>query len=195
MKRARFFFCTWCRVALLLAPVFVHAQSVRQLDAVRLRTLNQKPVSLADFHKPLTAIIFLSPDCPICQNYAATLKNLQKTYQSEVILIGIFPGNGYSTRDYQRFRDTYRLNFTLLVDRPNALSKILGATTTPEVFLLNANRDVMYTGAIDDWVVALGRKRSKPTQLYLADAIAAYTSGQLIRVPKTPAVGCFINDI
>ena len=60
--------------------------------------------------------------------------------------------------------------------------------------LLNRSGEMIYSGAIDDWIQELGKQKSKASKHYLQDAIAAGLSNKNIAVKKTIAYGCLIND-
>jgi peroxiredoxin len=179
--------CSW------LATVS-YGQLPRSINTIPLRTLTQQRVTLSNYARPLLAVVFLSPDCPLCQRYTRTLNQLQAQYASELTIVGIFPGKAYSSAACEQFASDYRVTFTLLLDRPRQVSNALGATTTPEVFLFDEQRTILYAGAIDDWVVALGKTRNKASKTYLADAILAFTNGYPVSVIRTDAIGCLIND-
>ncbi|GAB3742689.1 redoxin domain-containing protein [Spirosoma lituiforme] len=179
--------CNWLAVV-------TYGQLPHPINTIPLRTLTQQRVTLGNYSRPLLAVVFLSPECPLCQQYTRTLNQLQRQYATELTIVGVFPGKAYSSAECQQFKSTYQLDFTLLMDRSRRLSSALGATTTPEVFLFDQQRSILYAGAIDDWVVSLGRTRNKADKTYLADAIAATKSGYPVSVARTTAIGCLIND-
>ena len=81
----------------------------------------------------------------------------------------------------------------LLRDPENKLVKALGATITPEVFVLNGQYEVMYSGRIDNWAYELAKKRKLITAHDLQDALEAMLAGKKVIVTQTKAVGCFIE--
>lgn len=79
--------------------------------------------------------------------------------------------------------------FVYLHDETQEVAKKLGAKRTPEVFLFNANRELVYSGAIDDsW-----ENENMVTRVYLEDAIEYTLDGMEIDYPNVPAVGCTIK--
>jgi hypothetical protein len=80
-------------------------------------------------------------------------------------------------------------NFPYLSDPSQAMGRIYGARTTPEVFVLDANRKVAYMGKIDDNWMSADEVR-KP---YLRDALDAVLGGRTPAIPETKAVGCGIE--
>jgi thiol-disulfide isomerase/thioredoxin len=142
----------------------------------------------------LRAIIFLSPECPLCRNYTRTLNQLQKKYATDMTIIGVFPGESYTEKDYQEYQQKYSIVFPLLTDKKSRLASALKATVTPEVFLLDANGTLKYSGAIDDWIVRLGKSRKTAEVHYLEDAIKNTLTGTGINPAYVRPVGCRIND-
>lgn len=183
-----FIFMTMARFLLLLFLLPFSGSS--QVNRIPLRHLDGTRTTLSAFPQKLVAVVFLSPECPLCQNYTRTLNQLKGA-----AVVGIVPGRSYTREDLAHFRDKYQVLFPLLTDIPNALGNYFKATTTPEVWLLDASRRVIYHGAIDNWAISLGKTRSHVTAHYLADAIHAYEAGKSVSVPETTPVGCFINDL
>ena len=137
---------------------------------------------------------FFSPECPMCQNYAPTLKVLAETFAGKVQFIGIMPGIAYTREEIESYRKTYQIGFSLVVDSAFKVSNKIKATVTPEVFVINKNGQLAYSGAIDNWLYDLGKKRRVPTEYFLKDALAAVIAGKPVAIAKTTAKGCRIND-
>ena len=89
----------------------------------------------------------------------------------------------------------YKFKFPNLLDKQGELTGILGATITPEVFLIDKKGFLIYQGKIDNWFYELGRYRQVITQHYLEDAIIAYNQGNEVEVQKTEAIGCLISAV
>lgn len=92
-----------------------------------------------------------------------------------------------------RFRRDYPLPFPTLPDTEHRQVRWFRATIIPEVVVQDQTGTVVYQGAIDDWYVDLGKHRPEPTQPYLRNALMALLDGRPVAIPKTEAVGCFIE--
>lgn len=144
-------------------------------------------------HKP-TVYIFLSPECPLCQSYSLTIRNLFETYRGKGIqLIGIVPGSDYDAATIKQFMRKYNLPIPIYTDPTFAFTKHLKASITPEVFFINPNGLLLYSGRIDNWAYELGKKRKVITEKDLQNALEAFTQQQPIKVTKTKAIGCYIE--
>ena len=144
--------------------------------------------------KKLSLFIFLSPECPLCQNYSTLLNSLRSLYADQVDQYGVIPGASYSTKEVRTFEQKYRIIFPLLIDHSKKFTNYLQATVTPEVILLGPKDELLYKGAIDDLLQDLGKRRLKATKNYLQDAIEASLHNKVVPVNQTKAVGCLIND-
>ena len=154
----------------------------------------QKNVRANINDKPLSLFIFLSPECPLCQNYTKTVNEVYNKYQQKVNVYGIVPGNAYTAREVTDFGKKYKVAFRLLIDAQQELTHYLKATVTPQAILVNNKGNLVYTGAIDDWVQALGKKRLKVSQHYVEDAIEQSLQFAEVKIKRKNAIGCKIND-
>lgn len=142
----------------------------------------------------LTVFVMLSPECPLCKNYAPVLDDLQKQYP-EVAFYGVFPGKAYSLEEISHFQTEYQITSKLLMDPQKVLTKYLGATTTPECIFINRLGVIVYRGLIDNWASGLGQKRKVITEKYLSSALDQTKSGMPVAIRQTKPVGCLINDL
>ncbi|ETZ23887.1 redoxin domain-containing protein [Pedobacter sp. V48] len=182
-------------LSLAIFPVLIKAQekivSPAKINSIKLIDLAGKE-SRINLSKAVV-LVFLSPECPLCKNYLPGLIKLQNANKN-INFYGIIPGVSYSLKEINELRNEYGINFSLLTDREKQLSKYLGATTTPEVFLINKMGAITYSGLIDNWATSLGQKRLVITEKYLEQAIKDQLNGKQT-FKKTIPVGCLINDI
>lgn len=144
--------------------------------------------------KKAIVVYFLSPECPLSQNYTLAINELQADYgEKEVQFMGIFPGEWYSAEEIIAFKEKYQLQIPLYIDNKKELTIALGATITPEAFLLDSKGNIRYQGKIDNWVNELGKKKLEVSEKYLENAITAYLEETPIEPEKTKAIGCLIE--
>jgi hypothetical protein len=143
----------------------------------------------------LCLFVFLSPECPLCQNYTVVLNALQKEYGDRLCMYGIIPGRSYSAATIDAFARKYKIAYPLLIDGTFRLSHYLRAGTTPEVILLDDRQGLVYRGAIDNWVKDLGKRSAGPTENYVRDAIGHALKKEPVAEKRIRPVGCLINDI
>lgn len=144
-------------------------------------------------HKGIV-LIFLSPDCPLCETYSYTLKKLDSLYKDKgILMLGIASGTLYRREEYMHFIQEFNWNLSVLLDDSLYLMNNFGASVTPEVVLLDSILQVQYQGRIDNWPVDLAKKRSVITEHDLQDALEDYLNGVPIKNKKTQAIGCIIE--
>lgn len=159
----------------------------------RLRNCYGAEVSLGDFQSyDYLVVAFLGVDCPLANRYARELTALAEEHSQRVAFVAVDANEQDSLIELQRFFEKHRLNFPLLADRGAVLADRLGATRTPEVFLLDAKREVRYSGRVDDRH-GIGFQRGEPRRRDLAIAIDELLAGRDVSLPATPAIGCLIG--
>ena len=144
-------------------------------------------------HNRDKVLVFISPECPLCQSYTREIKQLQQKYNDKLDFFGVLPGQSYSRQEVDLFLNVYDLPIDIIYDKYYHLVNELGATITPEVYLIDKNNIVQYQGLIDNWLGELGRKRQIVSEYYLNDAIESFLSGEEVKIKKTKAIGCFIE--
>ena len=84
----------------------------------------------------------------------------------------------------------------VLHDRKRGLVALLGATTTPEAFVLRREGEqwvVVYRGLIDNLYADVGRRRRNATAYYVREAIDAAVAKQPVKMPVRAPIGCLIE--
>lgn len=139
-------------------------------------------------------IVFLSTECPMSISYTQTLEKLRLKYSDRLTINGVFPGKTYTDKQILDFASSYSLTFTLLRDTDMLLVKKIKAEVTPEVFLFDDQGECVYHGAIDNWLMELGKKKVKPDEHYLVDAIDKTLKGEKVTRSYIKPQGCLLND-
>ncbi|MFI5172562.1 MAG: hypothetical protein ACHQFW_09230 [Chitinophagales bacterium] len=164
-----------------------------EISDIPVQDIKGERVYLDEFENyPATVITFLSPECPVSENYTQTINEISTAYR-DIRFINIFPGKYYSIDKINGFINDYHLGQINFLDADLFLSIYLKATVTPETFVLGRDGKIKYSGAIDNWAVDLGSKRQVITEFYLKDALEAVINEMPVAKNKTKAVGCFIE--
>jgi len=79
-------------------------------------------------------------------------------------------------------------SFDYLFDESQKVARALGSERTPEAFVFDADRRLVYHGAVDD-----NREETDVTTNYLRDALEAALAGETPPVADTPPVGCTVK--
>jgi thiol-disulfide isomerase/thioredoxin len=191
-KANKLHWLTACAGILLLTSFQQQPVSIWQM---RLRDSQGRLFTLSQMgHNKASVLVFVSPECPLCQSYALTLRQLQQQFASHSIrFYGVVPDKGFTNQQVNAYRKTYQVYMPMLRDDEQKLTRMLGATVTPEVFVLNPSGQIIYSGRIDNWAYELGKKRSVITEHDLRDALQAMVKNVPVSHKRTKAIGCFIE--
>lgn len=169
----------------------------RRIDPAQfsLRDTSAKPTRITlPARGQLLVLAVLGAECPLAKLYAPRLQELSEMYGQRVRWIGVDANAQDSLRDLQEYATTHELRFPLWKDPSQELVRALGATRTPEVFVIDSEGSVQYSGRIDDQF-DVGIARSKANNEYLRDALEALLAGQAVSVRQVDAVGCLIGRL
>src|SRR5437660_9437252 len=96
-------------------------------------------------------IIFIATRCPVSNGYNDRMEKLAEDYQSKGInVIGINSNVTEPASEVKSHAAEKHLTFTILKDDGNKIADRLGATRTPEAYVLDANSKLIYHGRIDN---------------------------------------------
>lgn len=143
----------------------------------------------------LVVIAFLGTECPLAKRYAARLQTLADEYRERgVRVVGVCSNVHDSLADITHFVQQHRLRYPVLKDRGNRVADQLGAERTPQVFLVDRQGIIRYTGRVDDQYV-VGIVRAAPSREDLREAIDQLLAGKEVSVPTTEAIGCILGRV
>lgn len=140
-------------------------------------------------------IVFLSTQCPISNSYLPLLNEFSESYRPMgVEFYGVVSDPSVSRSEAVEHSEEYRLKFPVLFDGSGELRLALSPTHTPQAIVLNSYGTKIYSGAIDDRHVRLGRKKEQATHCYLKEVIRSVIAGRRISITQTKPVGCLLED-
>lgn len=181
------------RSALLVIIVLLYHSILAQVSHIPLKDPDGNMRHL-NMGKSYTVLVFLSPECPLCQNYTLTLNQLSATYGSDALrFYGIISGKNFTAQSVKSFQKKYKIHFPLWMDIEKSLAGRFKALVTPEVVVVNTKEQIEYQGRIDNWAYEVGRKRKLITQHDLKNALEALKKGNAVMIKRTKAIGCFIE--
>lgn len=178
-------------LAVFLCKEMVAQSNVSDIAKIKLTSIEGKNYVLETSEKPCV-IIFLSPGCPLSQKYTLTINELAKEFGGSVKFYGVFAEANPDVSEYRDFQKKYNIGFALLIDKSKNLVKALTANVTPEAFVLNKGK-VVYHGAIDDWVIALGKTKKSATTNFVRNAINCIMANTTPVPAYSKPIGCFID--
>ncbi len=165
----------------------------KQIAGFSLSDFRGQQVSLADFKQDILVVAFLGTECPLAKLYSQRLIELSEQYAAQgITVLGINSNSQDSITEIAAQVRTQGINFPMLKDVDGHVADLMGAQRTPEVFLLDQQRVVRYSGRIDDQY-GVGTLREAPQRRDLQIAIDELLAGQPVSVPTTRAAGCIIG--
>jgi peroxiredoxin len=132
--------------------------------------------------------------CPYVQAWENRLSAIARDYGERgvrVVAVNSNDAERYpedSFDEMQKRASARGFVFDYLYDEPQAVARELSSERTPEVFVYDRDRRLVYHGAIDD-----SRDETAVTQEYLRDALDAVLEGQEPAMTETPPVGCTLK--
>ena len=156
---------------------------------------------LSDFKGKVVVLEWFNHGCPFTEKHYKSdkMQDLQRKYTVEgVVWISINSTNegNESYRDAAMSRkeaEAYGTSATYIVLDPSGeIGKLYGAKTTPHIFIIGADGNIIYTGAADSinsTDVADIAKATNYIDLALTEALA----GKPVATPETKPYGCGVK--
>lgn len=143
--------------------------------------------------KDVLVVAFTCNSCPYAVDYEERLNQLAKKYAGKdskvavvAVNVNLIPAD--SLEKMKARAEKQGFVFPYLFDKSQKIGQAFGATRTPEFFVLNKDRKVVYMGAMDDSTDA-----SKVKQHYVEQAIEAALKGKQPETSETIAIGCNVR--
>jgi peroxiredoxin len=154
-------------------------------------------VSLANFaDKKALLVIFLSRHCPFVQHIKFELAKLGQDYKNRNVGIVAISANDINTHPddapelLKTFAEELNLAYPLLFDDTQKTAKDFFAACTPDFFLFDGKRKLVYRGQLDD----SRPKNGLPVNGQdLRKAINAVLADEEITWEQKPSIGCNIK--
>lgn len=152
--------------------------------------------ALSDFaSSKVLVVIFSCNHCPYVQAYEDRIIVLQNEFKSQgvqFLAINANDATGYPDDSFDNMvkrAQEKKFNFPYLRDESQAVAKAYAASHTPHLYVFDQQRQLIYTGRIDDnW-----QNPGEVKKQYLREALSAAVKGQKPAEPETFAIGCTIK--
>ena len=156
-----------------------------------------KTVSLTDFkNAPALLIMFICNHCPYVKHVQAGMTQMAKDFQAGrvgVIAISSNDPQNYSEDSPERMKEEARragYTFPYLFDESQAVARAYRAACTPDFFLFDGERKLVYRGQMDE----ARRGNDLPvTGKDLRAAVDAVLGGKPVSPNQIPSLGCNIK--
>lgn len=165
--------------------------------AFRLPDTAGKPVSLEEFKDaPALLVAFICNHCPYVKHIRSKFAEVARDYQSRgvgVVAISSNDAQSYPDDSPEQMANEVKLagySFPYLYDESQEVAKAYQAACTPDFFLFDRDRQLVYRGQFDDSRPGSGRP---VTGKDLTAAVDAVLAGRPVASEQRPSVGCNIK--
>ncbi len=169
-------------------------EPIQSIKPVQATTIDGKRVVIPDPKATATVLVFLLNDCPIANRYAPELKRIEADYaKKSVAFYRVYVYKDSTREAIEEHTKQFDYKWPAIHDKEHALVNAVRAKVTPEAAVLTKDGTLQYMGRIDDWYIEHGRLREQEYRRDLRLALDEVLSGKPVSVPRTPALGCFIE--
>lgn len=182
-------FATLVALALMVCGSAVSAADVGDkapaLEGLQCQT--GKTHTLTDVKEKAVVVVFTCNRCPVAIDFEDSLIQFATDYKGkDVKLIAVNVNAGEDAAAAKSRAEEKGFNFPYLKDEGAEWAKAFGAKVTPHVFILDGDRQIVYTGAFAD-------KAKDAEKTYVRDAVDAVLAGKEVETKTSKAFGCGIN--
>jgi peroxiredoxin len=152
-------------------------------------------VNLSDLKGKIVVLEWFNNECPyVVKHYKeGHMQKLASKYAEKgVVWLAINSTNGKSNADNAAVVEKWNMPMAILNDAAGTVGKQYGATNTPHMYVINAEGNLAYIGAIDSDRSADTSKIDGATN-YVAEALDALLAGESVKTAETRAYGCTVK--
>jgi peroxiredoxin len=163
----------------------------------RLPDTDGKTVSLSDFaNAPALLVAFICNHCPYVKHIRSAFAQLAKDYQAKGVAVVAISSNdaiAYPDDSFEKMKEEKAAagyTFPYLYDESQDVAKVYKAACTPDFFLYDRSRRLVYRGQMD----SSRPGNDKPNDgADLRAALDAVLSGASPSAKQMPSIGCNIK--
>ena len=159
-----------------------------------------KSYKLSDFKGKLVVLEWTNPACPfVRKHYSGNMQSLQKEFTGKgVVWLAV---NSTETGSYEYLApqklagwmsDKRATPSATLMDEAGNIGQLYGAKTTPHMYIINAQGQLVYAGAIDSIASARVDDIKQATN-YVRQGLDEALAGKPISVASSRAYGCAVK--
>ena len=189
------------KLLILSVLSFFAVAQAADAPAFTLTDTNGTEHSLSDFEGKVVVLEWFNHGCPFVKKHydKGNMQALQKSYTDKGVvwlaIVSSAEGNqGYeSPEGHNKTAKEKGTNATaILVDADGKVGKAYAAKTTPHMYVIDAEGQLVYQGAIDD------KRSTNPDDIassknYVSAALDAVLAGEGVEVATTTPYGCSVK--
>lgn len=147
---------------------------------------------LEDYRGKIVVLEWFNPDCPFVKRHhekKTTMRDLAAQYaEKDVVWLAVNSTHYMTPEKTAEWHETWNMAYPVLIDRDGTVGRAYGAKSTPHMFILGTDGQILYEGAIDD------APRGGPASTVHVDAaLADITENKPVGTPETRPYGCSVK--
>jgi len=140
-------------------------------------------------------VAFTSTSCPVTKRQLSNIAQLEDQFRAKGInFVYVNPIETDSASDASRVSASTGLNGRYIIDTDKSISRVLAPRTTAEVFVFNANQELVYRGAADDQYTVTS-SLPKPRNQWLLSTLGAVVAGKKPATANVNPSGCALEPV
>lgn len=161
--------------------------------------INGKTIKLSDYKGQIVVLESYNSDCPFCHDqYSGATQALQKELTGKGVVWLLVnsvnprnPSHRTPAEAKQEWSDLKIAATAWIDDSSGKIGRLYGMKTTPHVFVINKDGNVVYEGAMDDHPDPF--HDPKTARNYVHEAVDDLLAGKPIEVTETKPYGCAVH--
>ena len=159
-----------------------------------LKGIDDQMHSLNDYSKKGLLVIFMCNHCPFVKAKIEAIKELHDKFKDDISIVGINSNDSvkYPDDDFDSMKAVAKekgLEIDYLVDETQEIAKKYGAVCTPDPFLFDSDKKLIFHGRIDDAM----NPEAEVSEKVMINNIQKFLEGQKIEKDFDPSIGCSIK--
>ena len=181
------------KVSKAVEEVGGNVEEVKNMPGFSLKDHTGKEVKLSDYAGKTVVLEWVNYDCPFVKAHyqAGTMAGLAEKYAGKGVVWLAVNSTKYATIETNKaWAEKRQIPYPVLDDHTGAIGRLFAAKTTPHIFILNEDREIVYNGAIDN--APLGRVEGTLVK-YVDEALEEITAGKTVSNATTKPYGCTVK--
>ena len=159
-----------------------------------LKGIDDKIHTLNDYSQKGLLIIFMCNHCPYVKAKIDAIKEIHQKFKDHISLVGINSNDSekYPDDSFDSMKSVAKeknIDFDYLVDETQDIAKKYGAVCTPDPFLFDSDRKLIFHGRIDDAMTP----DAVPNEKVMIKNIEKFLNNEKIEKDFDPSIGCSIK--
>ena len=139
-------------------------------------------------------VVFMCNHCPYVKAKTAALNEIYEKFGDKIAMVGINSNDAtkYPDDSFDAMKEVAKekgFGFDYLLDDTQEVAKAYGAMCTPDPFLFNDKKQLVFHGRIDDMM----KPDDNVTEKTMIQNITKMLSGEEIEKDFDPSIGCSIK--